>query len=111
MRSLLSTEADLQAAVTELAEYLQWRWIHHRPARTEQGWRTAVSGSHAKGWPDLVLVRERLIVAELKGSWGRVTDEQQSWLDALRAAGVEAYLWGPKDWDQIEATLKRREDR
>ena len=82
--------------------------VYQTVARTEKGWRTAVSGSHARGWPDLVLVRERLVVAELKGSRGRVSVEQREWIDALVTAGVEAYIWTPDSWPEIEATLKRQ---
>lgn len=102
-------ETDLQTAIVELAELLGWRWIHHRPARTEQGWRTAVSGSHARGWPDLVLCRERLVVAELKGTRGQLSVEQSGWISALEAAGVEAYVWWPESWTDIETTLTRKE--
>lgn len=105
----MQTEGQLQRAVTDLAELLGWRWLHHRPAVTDQGWRTAVSGSHAKGWPDLVLVRERLVLAELKGPRGKLSPEQSDWLDSLATAGVESYCWGPDDWDEIEATLTRVE--
>jgi hypothetical protein len=103
------TEADFQSAVTDLAEVLGWRWVHQRPARTASGWRTAVSGSHAKGFPDLVLVRERVVFAELKSTVGRVAPEQAAWIDALRAAGAEAYVWTPNDWAALEAVLRRQE--
>ena len=106
-RSVRVTEADHQAAVVELARLLGWRVVHFRPARTSKGWRTPVAYD-ATGFPDLVLVRDRLVVAELKGTGGRLRPEQRAWLDALRAAGVEAHLWGPDDWDDIRTTLTHR---
>lgn len=109
MTRLRITEAQFQRTVTELAEVLGWRWVHFRPAKTDKGWRTPVEGSHAKGWPDLILCRERLVVVELKGSTGKLEDEQADWLDALRAAGVEAYCWKPDDMDEVEAVLRRVE--
>ena len=77
-------EGGLQEAILELAGILKWRVAHFRPAKTEKGWRTPVAAD-GKGFPDLVLVRgDRLIFAELKGPRGRVSPEQQGWLDALQ---------------------------
>lgn len=45
-----------------------------------------------------MLRRSRLVFAELKSTRGRVTPEQQAWLDQLPATGTETYLWRPADW-------------
>jgi VRR-NUC domain len=102
------TEAELQAAVIELARVLRWRVAHFRPAKTERGWRTAVQGDGV-GFPDLVLVRDgRLVFGELKSASGRVGPEQSVWLGELGVAGVEVYVWRPADWSSgaIEAVLR-----
>jgi hypothetical protein len=104
---LPQTEADFQAAVIDLARTLGWRVAHFRPARTEQGWRTPVAAD-GKGFPDLVLCRDRVIYAELKPARGRVSDEQLLWLDALAGAGAEAHLWRPDDWPAIQTALTTR---
>lgn len=83
------------------------------------GWkiyRTWVSIHSPAGFPDLVMAREwdsgrgngRLIFAELKSQRGKVSPEQQQWLDALALTvpGVEVYLWRPSDLDQIEDVLR-----
>ena len=101
-------EADFQQAVAEFAQLVGWRVAHFRPARNHRGRHMTPVAYDGVGWPDLVLVRDRLIVAELKTKQGRVTDQQQAWLDALAAAGVETYLWRPDDWPDIEAVLTRR---
>ena len=31
--------------------------------------------------------------------------QQQAWLDELKAARQEAYLWRPSDWPEIERVL------
>ena len=115
---LTLTEAQFMAQVTDLATLRGWLWYHARPARTLAGWTTPGSGPLAKGWPDLVLVRttsqpRRLIFAELKTDTGRVSPEQLDAglaFDDLRATdglhGVEVYVWRPKFWDRIEATLR-----
>lgn len=75
---------------------------------TERGWRTPVAAD-GKGFPDLVLVRDRIVVAEIKGS-DRVKPEQRAWLDAFRLAGTEAYVWTPETWaaGEVERILRLR---
>jgi hypothetical protein len=103
------TEAQLQEAVIEIAHAFKWMVAHFRPAKTEQGWRTAVSADGA-GLPDLILVRGlRLIFAELKSQKGRIAPAQREWLDRLTAVpGVEVYLWRPSLWSEgkIEEALR-----
>ncbi len=111
----------------EYARLRQWRAYHapdNRPGRN--GAVQAV----AAGFPDLVLLRGvRLIFAELKADGKYPTPAQREWLDELRGVGeavdgavgraqvvvvddpdtpepsVEAYVWRPKDWDEIERVL------
>ena len=101
------TERELQDWIVGVARLLGWRIAHFRPAWTEKGWRTA--GSYdAQGWPDLCLVRERIVFAEVKLERGRLSAEQDAWLDALRDAGAEVYIWRTSDWlsGEIEAVLR-----
>ncbi len=101
------TEAAFQGQVIDLARTLGWRVAHFRPAQTTRGWRTPVAAD-GTGFPDLILVRDRVIAAELKTQKGRIKDEQQAWLAAFAAAGVATYLWRPSDIDDILETLRRR---
>jgi hypothetical protein len=98
------TEAVFQAHVIEVARMLHWRIAHFRPAMTKHGWRTPVQGD--KGFPDLVLVRDRVIFAELKSETSKPTPEQNGWLAALCNAGAEVYLWRPRDLQTIAETLR-----
>jgi len=103
------SEQELLDSVVELAHLFGWRVAHFRPARTAHGWRTPVAADGA-GWPDLTLVRgDRLIFAELKSRRGRLSDEQQAWLDVLGAVG-EVHVWRPEHWSNgsIEQTLRRK---
>lgn len=100
-----ATEAHFQQQVIELAHLLRYRVAHFRPAQTKHGWRTPVSADGA-GWPDLVLVRDRVIYAELKAAKGRLRPEQEAWQQALIAAGAEHYVWRPSDFDLIAAVLR-----
>jgi hypothetical protein len=59
----------------------------------------------AVGFPDLVMVREGVLVfAELKSEKGRIRDEQALWIADLhevakRNPGVSMYLWRPEHWE------------
>lgn len=99
------TERGFQRAVTELLTLAGWRWHAIKPARTPDG-KYLVRQDGDPGWPDLVMVRgERLLFRELKTDAGRLTADQQLWLDALRAAGQDAGVWRPRDWDGIEREI------
>jgi hypothetical protein len=71
-------------------------------------WMTAVQADGA-GFPDLVLVRGRIIFAELKAAGRQLSSPQVAWAEAIHKAGGEFYVWKPKDWDEIEAVLRRVE--
>ena len=106
MNAAAITEHDFQRGVIDLAHVLGWRVAHFRPALTRSsGWRTPVAADGA-GFPDLVLVRgDRLVVAELKSATGSGPD-QQAWLDAFAAAGIDAYVWRPADLQSVAAVLR-----
>jgi hypothetical protein len=102
------TERELQDWIVAAARLLGWRVAHFRPAPTEKGWRTA--GSYdAQGWPDLCIVRDRVLFAEVKVGKNRLAAEQAAWLEALREAGAEAHVWTDADWQAglVEAELRR----
>lgn len=100
-------EAEWQKSVIDLARILGWRIAHFRPAQTKHGWRTPVAAD-GKGFPDLILVRDRVIAAELKSSTGKTSADQDAWLAAFEVAGVESYVWRPGDTDHVLETLRRR---
>lgn len=101
------SEAAFTSQMIALARWHKWRVAHFRPALTQRGrWVTPVAGDGA-GFPDLVLSRrERLIFAELKTGRGKTTPAQDIWLESLRGAPVEVYLWRPGDIEEIERILK-----
>lgn len=104
-RAMSQTEAQFQRAVLEFAKLHGWRCAHFRPAQNGKGqWRTAVAAD-GKGFPDLVLVRDRVLFVELKSSKGRKSIEQREWASALIRAGADWDCWQPKDWDLIERVL------
>lgn len=101
------TEDDFLATVLDLASWAGWRRFHPRPAQYQSGrWATHYSGD--QGFPDLVLVHPRhgCIFAELKSDTGRPTAAQEMWIQDLRHAGAEVYLWRPSDLEQIKDRLR-----
>ncbi|HUT78006.1 MAG TPA: hypothetical protein VM285_09985 [Polyangia bacterium] len=104
----MTTEAEFQGQVTEVARLFDWEWVHFRPARTAHGWATPVEGPLGTGFPDLILVRgSRLIFAELKSDKGKLTVHQevaQATLSGIPCA--EVYVWRPRDFDDIVKLLR-----
>lgn len=81
------------------------------PAAKRHGWKcyfTWNSRHSPSGYPDLTMVRERVIWAELKSDKGTVSPDQHEWLTALTNAGCECYVWKPGDEAEIERILSRR---
>ena len=117
-------EDDFQATVIEMAQRLGWKVAHFRPAKTEKGWRTAVAADGA-GFPDLVLVRHRILFAELKTDRGKLSRDQVVWQDAIiraedlyldqvgqgydsRYLPFKHVVWRPRDLKTIEEVLRGR---
>ena len=99
MTAILVSERELQDNVIAMLVALQYRVYH-----------TWMSLHSAGGFPDLVAVRHgRLLFIELKRETGNTRANQQEWLDELREAGAEAYLWRPSDLlnGTIERTLRQ----
>ena len=87
-------EKTLAAQVVELARMLGWRRYHtYRSKRSEPG------------WPDEALVRDRLVLLELKSTAGKLSAAQKTWLRSLVAAGVECYMIRPGDLQALASIL------
>ena len=103
------TEAELDAAIVKLCKLYGWRRYH-----------TYRSKHSPAGFPDLVLVKPpRLIFAELKSDDGKMTAEQNAWLDDLAAIAeltdarlptprVYYHVWRPRDLEEIARALAPR---
>lgn len=87
-------EAALLAYVRRVAKQYSWHFYHTRDSRGSE-----------KGYPDVTLVRDSVIYAELKTQTGKQTIEQVQWQRALHEAGAEFFLWRPSDAEAIVARL------
>ena len=107
----IESEAEFLNLVVELAHLKGWLVAHSRPAWSSKGYRTPIQGD--KGFFDLVLVRRTpegfsdIIFAELKSEKGRLTKEQQEWLDVLKLnPTTQCFVWRPSDWQEIISVLR-----
>lgn len=107
--AMLEKEWDFQLFNSRngLASTLGWTLCYH----------TLRSKGSQSGFPDRVLVRERIIYAELKRELtGKKSEDanrqpspsQREWLDGLASAGAEVYLWRPSDLEEIGLVLGTR---
>jgi len=104
------TEKDLSRQIENLLNIFSWRWCHFRAARTELGWRTAISGH--KGFVDYVAVRSGIcLFIELKSEKGKLSAEQVEWASELKdianhSLGVMYFCWRPSDIENIAQVLR-----
>lgn len=90
------SEAQWQRRITDLCDLLGLTWHHETDSRKSK-----------EGFPDLVIVGKGVIFAELKTMRGKMTAKQEEWNAALLAAGAEAVIWRPDDWDVVVDRLAR----
>jgi len=101
------SERQLQAAIIEIAKWEGWMVFHALPVQNQNGrWRTATQGH--TGFPDLVMAHKTrgILFVELKTTVGRISDNQQAWIDTLKAAGAEIYVWRPRDLQEARLILR-----
>lgn len=85
--ALAMPEKALLEQVREAARVLGLRCYHTHDSRRSE-----------PGFPDVVLVgRHGVLWRELKTHTGRLTRDQQDWIDRLHIAGQDAAVWRPSD--------------
>ena len=81
------------------------------------GWTvysTFLSKWSIKGYPDLTMVhpgQRRVIFAELKRENGKTTPAQDEWLQLLRDAGQEVFIWRPSQFEEAARVLQGKVDK
>lgn len=91
------TEKEFQQSVVDYARLQNWLVFHPYHMRRSQ-----------PGYPDLTLLRDRVVFAELKVGKNRLSMHQAMYRERLLACpGVEYFLWKPDMWDEIEEVLRR----
>ena len=91
-------EEPFQQGIIDVAIQLGWKVYHPR-----------VSWKSADGFPDLTLVKHRVVFWECKTMKGKPSDDQTDWLLTMDAIpGIEARVVTPCDWPYIERVLTER---
>lgn len=99
--TLPMTEDELLQAITEAATLYGWRWTHTRRSDKAQ-----IMGH--PGVPDLLLAKNgRVMFLELKTEKGRITPDQQAWIDALMTTLTGAWVVRPSSLDFMLRVLAR----
>lgn len=107
------SESQFRAVVVEMASLRGWRAFFVENSTREivraSGARVRVRNINlgGRGFPDLVLVRERILYRELKREHDTHTPaEQHEWGAAIARAGGDFAIWRPRDWQKIEEELR-----
>ena len=95
MRSKGITEKQFQSQVVRIAKVFGWMAYHTYDSRRSE-----------PGFPDLVLVRERVMFRELKTEKGRLTPAQKLWGERLKSAGSDYDIWRPSMKYKIQDDLR-----
>ena len=90
------TEKQFQSWVVDVAKVHGWKVYHTYDSRRSE-----------PGFPDLVMVRDRVLFRELKTDIGRISPAQKEWGEALTQAGADFAIWRPKDKKTIIEELTR----
>ena len=105
------SEADLQGTIIQIAHENKWLVAHFRTVRVQRAdgsvyYATPVAAD-GEGFPDLVLVRDRVLFVEVKRENGILEPLQKEWMRALLTGGAEHFTWRPSDLENIRRVLSR----
>jgi len=113
-----ATEAQWRRTVVEAASALGWDVLFEVPDNLYRLAADAARHNPRRGrllppasWPDLVLCHDdppRVLFVELKADAGRVRPDQRRTLARLHAAGLDVWIWRPRDWNAMIAVLEDR---
>lgn len=92
-------EYEFQHLVIKMAEIEGWSVYHVANVRGQLRCKSSV------GFPDLLLVRNKIIAWECKIPPNPLSLPQKTWLGLFRSVGVEARMITPDDFDYIIETL------
>lgn len=91
---VVQSEASWQAEIETLAALRGWICWHDRDSRMNDA-----------GFPDLLLIRERVVWIEVKKESGVLTKPQIAFLAALQHAGQEVYVMRPSNLGDVLRVL------
>ena len=92
-------EQQFQHTVIKMAEQQGWLIYHVANVRGQLRAKSSV------GFPDLILLKHKLVAWECKRSGRQASEEQQKWIDAFTQIGVESRVITPEDYDYVMTVL------
>lgn len=99
------TEDQFLHVVLRLAKLNGWLVFHPLPAMNKKGRWATFQNEEGKGYPDLTLARDGVVIfRELKSNTGTLSAEQKAWGAQL---GDAWGVWRPRDYEEIRRTLAR----
>lgn len=121
-------ETSYQRRITDMATRFGWKWWHvPTPMRWSPSNKAWVPAKEGRGLPDLILLHSdppRLVIAEIKGDGGELSDEQAEFLrlardvaqyvlESLHDAGsygniIGVYVFTPADEHLAEQILRTK---
>ena len=90
------TEKQFQSKILKIAKQFGWIAYHTYDSRRS-----------APGFPDIVLVKDRVLFRELKTDTGRISPAQNDWGKALLEANADYKVWRPSEMDVIYEDLSK----
>ena len=92
-------EQQFQHMVIQLAEQNGWLVYHVANVRGQLRAKSSV------GFPDLILLKHKVVAWECKRKGRKASEPQQVWIDAFNAVKVESRVITEDDWDYIVNVL------
>ena len=101
------TEKQYQQQIMDLARLRGWMVGHWADSRRQVRPGVFVGDPDSKGVPDLLMAHPKHGVAfvEVKKELGKVSPEQDEWLDRLLDAGAPAVVSRPSGWEDMDEWL------
>jgi hypothetical protein len=100
---------EFEQQVMSLARDLGWHVAHFRSVlvtrKDGSRYYSTPVGADGRGFPDLVLVKHRVLYRECKRGTARLEPDQARWGDLLTSAGADWGIWRDTMWKQIKQEL------
>lgn len=92
-------EQEFQHIIIKLAEQQGWLVYHVANVRGQLRAKSSV------GFPDLILVKHKLVAWECKRKGKKASPQQDVWLEALSNIGIESRVITEDDFDYVTRVL------
>lgn len=111
LKALLKASGSGRSETHRRRGYEAWFQYRVCQAARDAGWKvyyTRDSRGSPPGYPDLTLVHPQagILFAELRTDWGKLSEAQVGWINAINAAGGNAQVWRPRQSRWICRSLR-----